>query len=310
MIIINNMSLFKKKKILITHNGSFHADDLFATAVLSILNNGNIKIIRTRDPKIFEKGDYVYDVGGENDPERNKFDHHQRGGGGVRENGIPYSSFGLVWKKFGEQICGGREIRDKIDAKIVQPIDASDNGVDLSKPIFKDIFYYTVEAIFLSEVPTWKESNENIDKIFKKQVKKIIELLKREIKIAQDDIEGIKMILKLFGESDDKRVIISNTDFPRYLFQDTLCRLEEPLYLVYPSSHGDVWKVEAIKKSPETMESRKLFPESWRGIMENSGKLKEITGVSDAQFCHASGFFLTVGSKEGAIKLAEKALIS
>ena len=39
-----SMSIFKKKKICVTHNGSFHADDLFAMAALSILNNGNIKI--------------------------------------------------------------------------------------------------------------------------------------------------------------------------------------------------------------------------------------------------------------------------
>lgn len=46
------MCIFKKKKILITHNGAFHADDLFAAATLSILNDGNVKIIRTRDPKV------------------------------------------------------------------------------------------------------------------------------------------------------------------------------------------------------------------------------------------------------------------
>ena len=28
--------------LVATHNGSFHSDDLFATAALSILNNGNI----------------------------------------------------------------------------------------------------------------------------------------------------------------------------------------------------------------------------------------------------------------------------
>jgi uncharacterized UPF0160 family protein len=71
-----------------------------------------------------------------------------------------------------------------------------------------------------------------------------------------------------------------------------------------------VWSVEAIRKSPNTMESRKLFPESWRGLMKDDGKLKEVTGIPDARFCHRNGFFLTVDSKDGAIALAEKALIS
>ena len=307
------MSFFKKNKICITHNGSFHADDLFATATLSILNNGNIKIIRTRDPEIIKTGDYVYDVGGENNSSLNFFDHHQKGGAGVRDNGIPYSSFGLVWKAYGEQLCGSKEVADRIDQKIVQPIDANDNGIDISRPLFKDIHSYSVYPIFLSESPTWKEDNKDIDKIFNKQVGKAIILLKREIKIANDDLEGEKIIIEAYKKSEDKRIVSVDINLPRYLIQGVLSRFPEPLYIIYPSFRSSIvvgWKTEAIKKYPETMESRKLFPENWRGLMESSGKLKEVTGVPDAQFCHQSGFFLTVGSKEGAIKLAEKALLA
>ncbi len=304
------MSFFNKKKICVTHNGAFHTDDLFATAILSILNNGNIKIIRTRDPKIFETGNYVYDVGGVNDPEKNRFDHHQKGGGGVRENGIPYAAFGLVWKKYGEQICGSKEVADKIDNKIVQSIDATDEGFDILIPKIKNVFPYNVEAIFLSVIPTWKEENKDIDEIFENQVEKVVELLKREIKIAKDDIEGIEALIGDYNKSNDKRIITSEIDFPRYLLQDTLSKLPEPIYLIYPSSKSHLWKVEAIKKSPETMESRKLFPESWRGFTGGDERLKEATGISDVVFCHQNGFYLAVKSKESAIKLAEKALLT
>lgn len=307
------MPIFNKRKILVTHNGGFHADDLFASATLSILYGGKIKIIRTRDPKIISFADVVYDVGGVYDPETNRFDHHQKEGAGKRENGIPYSSFGAVWKKFGEQICGSKEVADRVDKKVVQPIDANDNGVDISKPVFPDVFSYSVDSIFLSEIPTWKEDNKNMDKIFKKQVKRAVALLKREIKTAEDEIDGINTILGYYNKSKDKLVLISDIDFPSYLLQDTLSRLPEPLYFIYPSFRNSKitgWKAEAIKKSPDTMESRKPFPESWRGLMESSGGLKEVTGISDAQFCHKNGFFLTVGSKEGAIALAEKALIA
>lgn len=305
------MSILKKKKICITHDGTFHADDLFATATLSILNDGNIKIIRTRDPKMFEKGDYVYDVGGENDSSLNHFDHHQRGGGGVRDNGIPYASFGLVWKKYGEQICGNKEVSERIDQKIVQPIDATDEGFDIYTPKIKDVFPYSVEAIFLSEIPTWRENDNNgLNKIFEKQLLKVVDLLKREIKIAKDDIEGVNILLKDYNSSEDKRIVISNVDFPRYLLQNTLSRLVEPIYLVYPSSKSNLWKVEAIKKSRETMESRKLFPESWRGFTNGDQRLREITGVNDIVFCHQNGFYLNTKTKESAIKLAQKALLA
>ncbi|HEY5589070.1 MAG TPA: MYG1 family protein [Candidatus Paceibacterota bacterium] len=304
------MSFFNKKKICVTHDGTFHADDLFATATLSILNNGNIKIIRTRDEKLMKKGDYIYDVGGENDPEKDFFDHHQRGGGGIRENGLPYASFGLVWKKYGEQICGSREVADKIDEKIVQHIDAIDNGVDFTRPIYGGSVPYGPAVVFMNNKPTWKEENKDIDIIFKEQVKKASQFLLREIEVTKSDIEAINIMMEAYNKATDKRIIIIDNDFPRYLYQDTFSRVPEPIYLVFPSGHSTMWKIEAISKSPDSMENRKMFPESWRGYLDGDPKLKEITGVSDIVFCHKSGFLTVALSKESAIKLAEKALLA
>jgi uncharacterized UPF0160 family protein len=303
------MSFFKKKKILITHDGTFHTDDLFATAALSILNNGNIKIIRTRDPELLKKGDYVYDVGGIYDPENNKFDHHQKDGAENRPNSIPYSSFGLVWKKYGEKLCGSKEIAELLDKKIAQPIDAIDNGVDIYKSIFDGIVPYTADQVFLNYKPTWKENNKNIDSIFIEQVKKVEKLLLREIEVVRVDIEGKNIILENYNKSENKKIIIINENFPRYLYQNTLSFLPEPIYLVFPSGHSSVWKIEAIKKSNDTMESRKTFPEAWRGEFDLD-KLKEVSGIPDIIFCHKGGFLAETLSKEGAIKLAEKALIA
>ncbi len=304
------MSFFNKNKILITHNGAFHADDLFASATLSILNDGNTKIIRTRDPKIIIKGDYVYDVGDKYDEVRHLFDHHQKGGAGSRPNGIPYSSFGLIWKTYGEQICGSKKVADKIEQKIVQPIDAVDNGIDIITPKFDGINPYSAQSIFLAYYPTWKENILNVDKIFKKEVKKIVNLLSREIKIAQIDIEGEKIILDAYEKAKNKKIIVIDEPLPRYLIQDVLPTLLEPVYFIYPSRYGNSWKVEAVRKNLKTYESRKLFPESWRGLMNDNSELVKVTGVKDIIFCHQSGFFLNVESKEGALELAEKAFLA
>src|ERR1035437_8037366 len=99
-------NILKQKKILVTHNGIFHADDIFATATLSLLLDGHIKVTRTRDENLIKSADYVYDVGGIYDPALNRFDHHQVGGAGKRDNGIPYAAFGLVWMQYGETVCG------------------------------------------------------------------------------------------------------------------------------------------------------------------------------------------------------------
>jgi len=304
------MSFFTKKKICVTHNGAFHTDDLFATATLSILNNGNIKIIRTRDEKIFKTADYLYDVGGDYVPSKNIFDHHQKGGAGNRENGIPYSSFGLIWKEYGEKICGDKDVAMEIDKKIAQPIDAIDNGMDLTESKFKDVEQYTVNNIFKAFYPTWDEDMSNVDKIFEQEVKKVILLLKREIEVAKSNIKGTRIIMEDYNKAQDKRIVILSEPFHRFLVRDVLPRLPEPIYYICPSGHSSEWKVETVNVTPDTMESRKYFPESWRGFTNEDPKLIEVTGVSDIIFCHKSGYLLNVKSKEGAIKLAEKALIS
>ena len=77
------MRKLKKKLIeLVTHDGSFHTDDIFACATLSILlenKKEKFKIIRTRNQKIIDSGDYVFDVGVIYNEKLNKFDHHQIG---------------------------------------------------------------------------------------------------------------------------------------------------------------------------------------------------------------------------------------
>ncbi len=313
MMVIKKISmLFKKRKILVTHNGSFHADDIFATATLSLLYNGSVKIVRTRDKGKIKNADIVYDVGGIYDPSKNLFDHHQNGGAGKRENGIEYASFGLIWKHFGLQLCDGdKEVWEIIEDKIVAPIDAIDNGIDIVTPVYKDIMPYDLEQAFLVYSPTWEESNDDIDKIFKEQVNKICELLKREISVAKSEVKGKNLILDVYNNAKDKRILISETPFPRYLFQKIVSELPEPVYFICPSGHNEVlWKIETVRKNGHTMDSRKLFPESWRGHFGGDSKLKEITTVDDAMFCHRSGFLMIAKSREGAIKLAELALLA
>ena len=38
-----------------------------------------LEIIRSRDPAVIDSADIVVDVGGTYEPEKNRFDHHQRG---------------------------------------------------------------------------------------------------------------------------------------------------------------------------------------------------------------------------------------
>ncbi len=46
-----------EQKIVATHNGNFHADEVFAIAILKKIHS-DLKIVRTRDPKLLEKADF------------------------------------------------------------------------------------------------------------------------------------------------------------------------------------------------------------------------------------------------------------
>lgn len=101
----------------VTHAGKFHADDVFSTALLRILNP-SIEIVRVqRIPEGYHW--FAYDIGW------GEFDHHQQNAP-VRENGVPYAAFGLLWRTFGPQVLSGRDV-EAFDKHFVQPLDLDDN---------------------------------------------------------------------------------------------------------------------------------------------------------------------------------------
>ncbi|OGI90559.1 hypothetical protein A2911_01525, partial [Candidatus Nomurabacteria bacterium RIFCSPLOWO2_01_FULL_40_15] len=235
-----------EKKTLITHNGSFHTDDIFACAALSLMlesENTDFEIVRTRDEEMIVKADYVFDVGGIYDAEQNRFDHHQPGGAGKRSNGIEYSSLGLVWNKFGEKLAGSVRAREVIEKRLCAPIDAWDNGFDLV--INKnEIKPYYIQNIFFSMYPTWKEESLNIDKMFFKCVEMAKVILAREIIQVQDMLEAERAVISAYNNAKDKRIIILDKNYP---FEYILFNFPEPLFGVYPRKTGDNWGLKTIK---------------------------------------------------------------
>ena len=59
------------------HSGPFHADEVFACALLLWTDRYHSPtIIRTRNAEIIGQAELAADVGGDYDPERLRFDHH------------------------------------------------------------------------------------------------------------------------------------------------------------------------------------------------------------------------------------------
>ena len=294
---------------IITHNGNFHADDVFSVAVLLLRFAGEKKepkIIRTRDPETIKTGDIVLDVGGEYDEERNRFDHHQIGGAGKRENGVPYASFGLIWKKFGMAICGTAETADLVDKNLVQFIDAADNGDGEMKPFKADVLPYSIKRAVDVFNPDWRDERQDFDDWFFQAVNFAAGVLKREIQFAQAIIESATMVEKIYQNTTDKRIIVLDKE---YQWEDNLNKYPEPLFVIVPRlGEGDkiVWRLGAVRYSRESFANRQNLPIEWAG--KRNEELIKVTGVPDALFCHNKLFVAYARTKEGALMLAKKAL--
>lgn len=284
-------------KTIATHNGNFHADDVFSVAALKSIFP-SFKLVRTRDLELIAKSDIVIDVGGEYDPDADRFDHHQRGGAGERENGIPYSSFGLIWQKYGVEICGGsQDIANAVDAGLVSTIDAIDCGH--VEGIYEGISLSQTISMFN---PTWQEDS-NFDACFDEAVDFAARLLKRFIASANGGISAKAIVAKAIDDAEDPRVIVLEKYTP---WKRTVHALsEEALYMVYPSQTGQ-WRIQTVPVELGSFEDRKPLPKQWAGLSDN--ELQEVTGIDDAMFCHNGLFIAGAESFESTMEMASIAL--
>jgi len=280
-----------------THNGNFHADDVFSIAALKSLFP-SFKLIRTRDLDLIAKADIVVDVGGEYDAESDRFDHHQRGGAGERENGIPYSSFGLIWQKYGLEICQGNEdVAKAVDKGLVSTIDAIDCGH--VEGIYDGISLSQTIGMFN---PTWQEEN-HVDDCFNEAVDFASRVLARFIASANGGISAKEIVAKAIDDAEDPRVIVLEKYTP---WKRTVHKLsEEALYVVYPSQTGQ-WRIQTVPVELGSFEDRKPLPKPWAGLSDE--ELKQVTGIDDAMFCHNGLFIAGAESFESTMKMASIAV--
>lgn len=284
-------------KTIATHNGNFHADDVFSIAAFKSISP-SFKLIRTRDSELIASADVVIDVGGEYDPDTDRFDHHQRGGAGERENGIPYSSFGLIWQKYGLEICQGKQdVANAVDAGLVSTIDAIDCGH--VEGVSKGISLSQTIGMFN---PTWQEDS-HFDSCFDEAVDFASRVLSRFIASANGGISAKEIVAKAIDNAEDPRVIVLERYTP---WKRTVHALsEEALYVIYPSQTGQ-WRIQTVPVELGSFEDRKSLPKPWAGLSDK--ELQDVTGIDDAMFCHNGCFIAGAESFESTMKMASIAL--
>ena len=310
------MIKFKENKIhisqienanLITHSGTFHADEVFSTIVLKNILDKEIFLCRTNFVNVDLVNDaaVVYDIGG------GFLDHHQLGGNGERANGIKYASFGLVWREYGKkflEIVGSQfidEVWESIEYKLVQAIDAVDNG---QLNVIKEDGYivYTISDYISTFNVKWDEDSQSQDDYFIQTVEiieKIFESLVKDEEVKQKAKKEIELAI---NESKEGILILDKyISWNECLLDSTNPKATEIYFVVFPSTRGG-YNVYTVPVEVGSFESRKLLPESWAGLQDD--ELQNVTGVESAVFCHNARFICSAKTKEDAIKLAQIAI--
>lgn len=290
-------------KYLATHNGTFHADEVFAYVVLKKVFPG-YELMRSRDPKSLEKAKIVFDVGG------GKYDHHTTDKE-YRENGIPYAAFGLIWRDFGKQFLQSwfesehiDYVFEKIDEELVQAIDAFDNGVNVFEsssvnvPTVSSIiaeFNHRIpkDAVAIEEYTAFSQATDMANDIFMNKVVGIHKMLKSK-----------DTVIKAFNDRKNPALLVleENTEWGEIVAEiDTN---EELLYVTYPKPDG--YYLQVVTKENGSFDARKDLPAIWAG--KRDGELGAVIGIDDAIFCHPARFLAGAKSKESILKMAELAL--
>jgi uncharacterized UPF0160 family protein len=290
--------------LIATHDGSFHADEVFAVAALGLLGD-TVDVVRTRDRDTIERADMRVDVGFRDDPATGDFDHHQRDFASTRDNGVRYASFGLVWREFGARVCGGdQEVADAVDQTLVQAVDANDTGQRLTQSLIDGVRPMTVNAIIGGFNARWDETltPEQERERFDAAVALARDILVREVASAASVRRAERMVREAIAAAPDPRIVDLPVNAPWK--QVLVPEAADALFVIYPKRQG--FGLEAVPRELGSFENRRDLPAAWGGL--EGADLVTATGVEDALFCHAKRFLAVARSRAGVERLAELAL--
>lgn len=278
-----------------THSGKFHADDVFSSALLLYLNP---QITITRGNRVPEEYDgIVFDIG------RGRYDHHQRDSR-VRENGVPYAAFGLLWEELGGEILG-ETLAQRFDEEFVQPLDNNDNTGEKNELAtlignFNPVWDETEAADGVTE----EERDRGLSVGFLRAVQVAGMVLENKFARYRADARADEKINQVLAmqetQGGDARILV----LPEFVPCQKRLKETDTAFVIFPSNRGG-YCIQPQKK-PDSMNYKCSFPKQWLGL-ENE-ELQKATGLASAGFCHKGGFLMTVGDDADAIRACKISL--
>ena len=295
--LVNNI----KDANCITHSGTIHSDEVFSTAFLS-LYLPEVIVYRSKGNDLADASPnaLVYDIG------RGEYDHHQMDAL-KRDNGITYSSFGLLWKKFGKDYLEKNnynnidDLFNGIDKDLVEGIDADDNGffpkIDASYKV------KTLPNIIKIFNPSY-DSGETESEQFLNAVNLARIILEEEIIYINGKVISDKKVEEIINNSDTSKGYLYLEEY--IPFEDAIMnnpKGENILFVAYPSNRGG-YAIKTVGKNPNDKTARRLFPEEWAGLSDL--ELEKVSNIKGLKFCHNGRFIVNCSDYDTMLKVLEE----
>lgn len=327
-----------------THDSTFHCDDCLAVALLIQLPQFKDCIVcRTRDQETLNKATIAVDVGGEYNPEKLRFDHHQKSFNEFFDQtwktATKMSSAGMVWKHFGKDII--KEITGMTDEvnltwawkrlyeTLFESIDAIDNGVNATPNGIEPLYIIRTDLSTRISRFNLEWTDPTVDYLCADRFTKAVRCAAEEfldhlhgavdINIPARDI--VRRAINSRGSVHNSgRIIELEKPCP---WETHLHEIEEDMGLVSTQSEsnnkrtsdqtilfvihegfGGDWRVRAVRKSLKSFGNRMDICSKLRGLRDEE-LAKLAPGVN---FVHHAGFLAGCKTKQDAINLIDMTL--
>lgn len=300
----------------VTHSGTFHYDELLATAVLQHIYD-DLEVTRSRDSAVINGADIVYDVGGVFMPEKKRFDHHQKSFTETysAEYDTKLSSAGLIYKYYCDKLFAKynfdedhelfAHIKKKIYHEFFWYADALDNGVTIATKIP----LRTVGSLVAGfNVYNCKNESE-LEALQNSQFLKALEIVKIDFinycdYIFNDYAKKYSQVAEELREHEGE-IYITRLSVPTSLILTVDAALGTNLkYVIYTNKNE--YRMVALPVEQGSFVTKAPLKAAWRGLQNE--ELCKVSGIEGCIFVHATGF--TGGNKtlKGAIAMCEASL--
>jgi uncharacterized UPF0160 family protein len=296
---------------LVTHSGGFHADELLSSVILTRLFP-DAQLVRSRDKAwITPASDrIIYDVGGQFDAGAQIFDHHQRPNP-LREDGQPYSSFGLVWAHYGRDYLVAMNVPQQdvetihasFDRGFVLPVDLLDNGaVNASEA--GPFAGLTLPVLLESLKPVFDDRAEGADdRAFMAALPVARTFVEAQINRRAAKHRAEAMVVQAIEAAGSGRILELPMGMP-FRAGVEKAGADQLLFVVHP--RGDDWALTTIRTGEDTFDTRADLPAAWAGLAD--APLEAASGVKGAKFCHNGRFIAVADSRAAILQMAQLAV--